>query len=163
MDDDIGTHRMTSLTIDGEAAMGRIAVWAAYLEQNLADLVGEILGDLRMGQTITEGMAASRTIDLAAKLLDGMAGISPGDQEHISTTLREARAALKERNAVLHAQVGSTLDGVGASFSSYRKMERHFQIRTDKELDAIGERLHKVGWEVFDLARIKTRVGLQGQ
>ena len=54
MEKEISAHRQTSLTVEGEAAMGRIAVWAAYLEQNLADLVGEIVGDAKMGQAITE-------------------------------------------------------------------------------------------------------------
>lgn len=163
MDDDIGTHRMTSLTVDGEAAMGRIAVWAAYLEQNLADLVGEVIGDSGMGRTITERMPASQTIDLLSKLMAAVSGISSADRGHILATLRDAKAALRERNAVLHSLVGSTLDGDGASFSSYRRKEAHFQIRTDAELDAIGEYLHKVGWEIFDLARITSRINRQAR
>jgi hypothetical protein len=143
--------------------MGRIAVWAAYLEQNLADLVGELLGDLKMGQAITEGMTSSRTTDLFSKLFDEVAGIFPQDQQYVSTTLCEAKAALKERNAILHAQVGSASAAGAASFNSYRRREFHSQIRTDAELDVIGERLHKVGWKVFDLARITIRVRRRAQ
>ncbi|GAA1118372.1 hypothetical protein [Arthrobacter flavus] len=163
MNNEIGTHRMTSLTDAGEAAMGRIAVWAAYLEQNLADLVGEVLGDLRMGRAITEGMTPSRTIDLVNKLFDEVPGISPEENQRVSATLREAKAALKDRNAVLHAQVGSAFAADAASFSSYRRRERHSQTRTDAELDAIGERLHKVGWEIFDLAGITCNLNRQAQ
>lgn len=58
----------TSMSMEGEAAVGRIAIWAAWLEQTLAHFCSALIdGGASVGSTLTEGMTASELIQTSKR------------------------------------------------------------------------------------------------
>jgi hypothetical protein len=54
-------HRIyTGMTAEGEAAVGRIAIWAAFVELNLVEMCASLINSNReIGYTVTANMSAS--------------------------------------------------------------------------------------------------------
>lgn len=148
-------HRTyTSLDSEGEAAVGRIAIWAAWLEQSLAELVSSLINGVNgSGTTITKDMMASKLIDLSKKLLKNDYASIPQDLQHKTTeALTRASLVLQQRNQILHGTVGGTLIPGSTAFHS-RKRPGEPNIHNVAELDAMGERLHSSMEEIFDCSR----------
>lgn len=152
------------MTQEGEAAVGRIAIWAAYVEQHLVDLCAELINgsNLVVGHTVTANMSASAMIELAKKLLAESDTTSAENKAITVAALTEAKAALGQRNKILHATVGSSLvEGNTAFYNSRRKKvpgtagklhQLEVALHSPAELDAIGARLYKAMddlWECY--------------
>ena len=73
-----GHRTYTGMTSEGEAAVGRIAIWAARVEQNLVRLCVRLINsdDHRIGYAVTANMGASAVIELAKKLVTGSTSTS---------------------------------------------------------------------------------------
>ena len=101
------------MTQEGEAAVGRIAIWAAYVEQHLVDLCAELINDSNagIGHAVTANMSASSMIQLAKKLLVESNTISAENKTETLAALVEAKSALEQRNKILHATVGGPVGG----------------------------------------------------
>jgi hypothetical protein len=145
---------------EGEAAIGRIAIWAASVEENLAHLCARLINtdDNDIGYAVTANMSASSVIDLARNLVVGSKAVSDEDKVELVATLAEARAALVERNRILHASLGEIRMGGKMLFTSKRKKgpvpegenPRWESIwRGLDELDAVGARLFNVSEELW--------------
>jgi hypothetical protein len=156
-------HRTyTAMTQEGEAAVGRIAIWAAYVEQHLVDLCAELInkGDATVGHTVTANMSASSMIHLAKKLL-AESDTTAENKAGTLAALTEAKAALEQRNKILHATVGGSLvEGTTTFWNSRRKRftsgpllgQLEAAQHSPAELDAIGARLYKAMddlWECY--------------
>jgi hypothetical protein len=151
------------MTQEGEAAVGRIAIWAAYVEQHLVDLCAELIneGNAAIGHTVTASMSASAMTQLAKKLLVESDTTSSESKATILAALTEAKAALEQRNKILHATVGGSLvEGTTTFWNSRRKRltsgplvgQLEATQHSPAELDAIGARLYKVMddlWECY--------------
>ncbi|WP_146617522.1 hypothetical protein [Arthrobacter globiformis] len=157
-------HRTyTAMTQEGEAAVGRIAIWAAYVEQHLVDLCAELIneGNAAVGNTVTANMSASSMIQLAKKLLLESDTTSAENKAVTLAALTEAKAALEERNKILHATVGGSLvEGSTTFWNSRRKRftsgalagQLEAAQHSPAELDALGARLYKAMddlWECY--------------
>lgn len=145
-------HRTyTSLEPEGEAAVGRVAIWAAWLETSLADLVSSLLDSMTGADTIITGdMMASRLIEFSRKLLKNeYAKIPSALQVKTSDALTKASAALKQRNQILHGVVGGTLIPGSTAFHD-RKHPGTAHLHNAEELDLMGERLHASMEEIYD-------------
>ena len=147
-------HRTyTSSDLEGEAAVGRLAIWAAWLELELAELVSILFGGVNgAGQILTSDLMASRLIDLSRKLLKNeSANIPQALQDRTSTALTEASVALGQRNRILHGTVGSTFTpGFTAFYSRKSPRPGTPAIHNAAELDAMGARLHAAMEEVVE-------------
>lgn len=156
-------HRSyTSITMEGEAAVGQIAIWAAWLEQNLVDLCAELINgrDLSIGHAVTANMSTASMISLAKKLVSESATISPEDKARTLAVLVQAKAALEQRNKVLHATVGGTLEpGMTAFYNSRRRMvpgvdgklpQLEAALRSPSDLNDIGAQVHKAMDDVWE-------------
>ncbi|MCW2763698.1 MAG: hypothetical protein JWR85_3899 [Marmoricola sp.] len=155
-------HRTyTAMTMEGEAAVGRIAIWAAWVEQHLVDLCAELInGDnLVVGNIVTANMSASALIQLAKRLVFESETVSPETKADTLAALTEAKAALEQRNKVLHATVGgSLLEGKTAFYNSRRKRFGTGELAGQLEaahhgpadLDEIGARLYRAMEDVFE-------------
>lgn len=120
----IQEHRIyTGMALDGEAAVGRIAIWAAFVEQNLVDLCASLINsDFEIGYAVTANMSASSMIQLAKKLVSESKIVSDQDRAEALALLAEAKAALEQRNKILHATVGDFMfEGKMAFYNSRRK------------------------------------------
>lgn len=106
-----GHRAYTGMTSEGEAAIGRIAIWAANVEQNLVNLCARLINidDHHIGYIVTANMGASAVSELARKLVTDSASISDEDRVEVLAMLTEARAALVQRNKILHASVGEVM------------------------------------------------------
>lgn len=145
-------HRTyTSLDSEGEAAVGRIAIWAAWLEQSLAQLASTLTNGVNgSGSIITNDMMASKLIDLSKKLLKNeYAAIPQALQDKTAEALTRASAALQQRNQILHGTVGGTMIPGSTAFYS-RKRPGDANFHSAAELDVMGERLHSSMEEIFD-------------
>lgn len=145
-------HRTyTSLDPEGEAAVGRVAIWAAWLERSLADLVSTLLkGANGAGSIVTKDLMASRLIDLSRKLLKNEYTRIPQDlQDKTTEALTKASAALEQRNRILHGTVGGTLVAGSTAFHN-RKHPGTAHLHNAEELDVMGEKLHASMEEIFD-------------
>lgn len=120
-----GHRTYTGMTSEGEAAVGRIAIWAARVEQNLVRLCVRLINsdDHRIGYAVTANMGASAVIELAKKLVTGSTSTSDEDRADILAMLTDARAALVQRNQILHASVSEIRFGDKPSFIR-RKRDR---------------------------------------
>jgi hypothetical protein len=156
-------HReYTSMTTEGEAAVGRIAIWAAWLEQHLVDLCAELInGDNpKVGNVVTANMSASGLIQLAKKLVSESSTVSHENRANTLVALTEAKAALEQRNRILHATVGSSLmEGMTTFYNSRRKTvpgkagglpQLEAAQHSAADLDEIGARLYQVMDGVFE-------------
>ncbi|MFX1822188.1 hypothetical protein PV768_20645 [Pseudarthrobacter sp. CC4] len=147
------TH--TSMSLEGEAAVGRIAIWAAWLEVTLADFCA-VLIDARtgVGTTLTDGMTGSQMIQMSKKLaLSPYSPLSPELQQRVVTVLASAKRALEQRNKILHASAGGSLTPGSTAFSSRRRNAQgqlEAAIQTPEELDTMGAQLHAAMEEVWD-------------
>lgn len=149
------------MTQEGEAAVGRIAIWAAYVEQHLVDLCAELINesDAAVGHAVTANMSASSMIQLAKKLLVESDTTSAENKATTLAALTEAKAALEQRNKILHATVGGSLiEGTTTFWNSRRKKftsgplvgQLEAAQHSPEELDAVGARLRR--WMIFGSA-----------
>lgn len=128
-----------------------MAIWAAWLESSLADLVSNLLdGTVGSGEIVTGDMMASKLIELSRKLLKNEYAKIPLDlQENTSDALTKASAALRQRNQILHGLVGGTFIPGSTAFHD-RKRPGNAYLHTAEELDLMGERLHASMEEIYD-------------
>lgn len=155
-------HRTyTAMTVEGEAAVGRIAIWAAWVEQHLVDLCAELInGDnLGVGNVVTANMSASALIQLTKKLVSESEAVTPEAKAATLAALMEAKAALEQRNKILHATVGgSLLEGKTAFYNSRRKRfsagplvgQLEAAHHGPADLDEVGARLYKAMEDIFE-------------
>jgi len=107
-DTEVPEHRLwVGMTSEGEAAVGRIALWAASVEENLTDLCVSLINPLdhEVGHAVVANMSASSMIQLARKLATDSDAARVEDRAEILAMLTEAKAALEQRNKILHASV----------------------------------------------------------
>ena len=146
-----GHRAYIGMTSEGEAAVGRIAIWAASVEQNLLRLCARLINidDPRIGYAVTANMGVSAVIELARKLVTSSTSTSDEDRADILAILTDARAALVQRNQILHASVGEVMFGGKSVF--FRRNKRTVPAGQNSdwestlhgvdELDEIGARL----------------------
>lgn len=147
-------HRTeTSLNLEGEAAVGRVAIWAAWLEASLAELTSTLLNGVNgAGSAVTNELASSKLIDLSKRLLKNKYANIPQElQDKTLNAINKASAALQRRNQILHATVGGSLTPGMTAFHS-RKRPGTAQHHSVDELDVMGEQLHTSMNEIFDCA-----------
>lgn len=145
----------TSMSMEGEAAVGRIAIWAAWLEQTLAHFCAALInGRAGVGTTLTEGMTASQLIQTSKKLaLSVYSPLSPELQDRVVKVLAMAKQALEQRNRILHASVGGSLTPDTTAFFSRRLNAKGLMeaaVHSPAELDVMGAKLHAAMEEVWD-------------
>ena len=155
------------MSAEGEAAVGRIAIWAAHVEQGLVDLCASLINsNFEVGYAVTANMSASSMIQLAKKLVSESETASAKNKAHTLAALTEAKAALEQRNKILHAAVGSSLEKDKTAFYNSRRKKApaaagklpqlEVAFHGLEDLDEIGARLyrsHEDLWEcVFLLA-----------
>ncbi|MBD1540553.1 hypothetical protein HC749_20635 [Arthrobacter sp. S13_S34] len=154
-------RRYTAMNAEGEAAVGRIAIWAAYVEQNLVDLCASLINsNPKVGHAVTANMSASSMIQLAKKLLSESKDVSADKKARTLAALTEAKAVLELRNKILHATVGgSFVKGKTAFYNSRRKTvpgvagrlpQLEAALHGPEDLDEIGARLYKAQEELWD-------------
>lgn len=149
-----GHRTYTGMTSEGEAAVGRIAIWAASVEQNLVHLCARLINidDHHIGYTVIANMGASAVIELARKLVTDSTSTSDEDRADILAILTDARAALVQRNQILHASVGEVMfEGKSVFFRRKKGTVPDGQnpvwestLHGVDELDEIGARLFNV-------------------
>jgi hypothetical protein len=155
-----GHRAFVGTTPEGEAAIGRIAIWAASVEENLAHLCARLINDddHAIGLAVTANMGASAVIDLVRKLVIDSKTTSDEDRAEVMATLTEARAALVERNRILHASLGELMHGGKMLFRSRRKKgpvpdgenpRWESTLRGLDELDEVGARLFNVSEDLW--------------
>ena len=154
-------RRYTSLDGEGEAAVGRIAIWAAFVEQGLVDLCASLINrNFEVGYAVTANMSASSMINIARKLVSESPSVSAKNKMHTLNVLTEAKGALEQRNKILHATVGGSLEkGKAAFYNSRRKKtaapagqlpQLEATFHSSEDLDAIGARLYKIQMDLWD-------------
>ncbi|MHA7177955.1 hypothetical protein ACX80D_15020 [Arthrobacter sp. Sr24] len=160
-DTEVQGHRLwVGMTSEGEAAVGRIALWAASVEENLADLCASLINHLdpEVGHAVVANMSASSMIQLARKLATDSDAVRVEDRAEILAMLTEAKAALEQRNKILHASVLEIMFGGKTAFRHRRKgrpvasgPQPHWEItlRGVDELDEIGARLFRVSEDLW--------------
>lgn len=105
-DTEVQGHRLwTGTTPEGEAAVGRIAIWAASVEDSLAELCVSLINrlDPEVGHAVVANMSASSMIQLARKLATDSDAVRVEDRAAVLAMLTAAKAALEQRNKILHA------------------------------------------------------------
>lgn len=154
-------RRYTAMDAEGEAAVGRIAIWAAYVEQNLVDLCASLINsNFEVGYAVTANMSASSMIQLAKKLLSESQRVSPKNKARTLAALAEAKAALEQRNKILHATVGGSLEKGKTAFHNSRRKKApaaagklpqlEAAFHGPEDLDEIGARLYRVQEDLWD-------------
>ncbi|WP_247046226.1 hypothetical protein [Arthrobacter rhizosphaerae] len=154
-----GHRAYVGTTSEGEAAVGRIAIWAASVEQNLADLCASLINsDSEVGYAVTANMSASQMIQLSRRLMTDSKTASDKDRAEVQALLIEAKAALEQRNKILHATVGELMFGGKTAFFNRRKkghatpaQQPHWEttLHGVEELDEIGARLFRVAEDLW--------------
>lgn len=169
-------RRYTALDPEGEAAVGRIAIWAAFVEQSLVDLCASLINtNFEIGYAVTANMSASSMIQLAKKLVSESHSMSPENKAQTIAVLTDAKDALEQRNKILHSTVGGSLEKGKAAFSNSRRkkaaappgqsLQKEAAFHGSEDLDKIGAHLFQVHEKLWDCAfpRIdKTMRGLTG-
>lgn len=145
----------TSMSLEGEAAVGRIAIWAAWLEQTLAHFCSALInGRSGVGATLTEGLPASQLIQTSRRLaLSVYSPLSQELQDRVVGVLANAQQALQQRNKILHGSVGGSLTPGTTAFFSRRLNAMGLMeatVHSPEELDEMGARLHSVMEEVWE-------------
>lgn len=153
---EIQEHRtFTGMPTETEAAVGRIAIWAAFVEQNLVDLCASLINsNFEVGYAVTANMSASSMIQLAKKLVSESKTVSDEDRAEVLALLTEAKAALEQRNKILHATVGDFQFEGKTVFTNSRRKKRPAaagelpQVEAAfhglEDLDDIGALLYRV-------------------
>ena len=144
------------MSLEGEAAVGRIAIWAAWLEQTLAHFCSALIGARNgVGTTLTEGMTASQLIQMSKRLATSHFSTLPAElQDRVVKTLTIAKQALEQRNKILHGPVGGSLEPNTTAFSSRRLNAKGLLdavVHSPDELDAMGANLYGAMEELDDL------------
>ena len=145
----------TSMSMEGEADVGRIAIWAAWLEQTLAHFCSALInGRAGVGTTLTEGMTASQLIQTSRRLaLSVYSPLSPELQDQVVKVLATAKQALEQRNRIVHASVGGSLTPGPTAFFSRRlnaKGLMNAAVHSPGELDVMGAKLHTAMEQVWE-------------
>ncbi|GAA1117578.1 hypothetical protein [Arthrobacter flavus] len=158
---EIQGHRLyTGATIEEQAAVGRIASWAASVEQNLAELCVSLINqqDHEVGYAVIANMSAGSMIQLAKKLVNDSDAVPEQERADFLALLIAAQAGLKERNKILHASTGELRIGDKPHFFHRRKRgsvasgPQPYWEATEygqDELDEIGARLFKVSDDLW--------------
>lgn len=154
-----GHRAYTGMTSEGEAAVGRIAIWAASVEQNLVHLCARLINidDHHIGYAVTANMGASAVIELVRKLVTESTSTSDEDRAEVLAMLTEARAALVQRNKILHASVGELMLEGKSVFHRRKKgtvlagqnSVWESTLHGVDELDEIGARLFNVSEDLW--------------
>lgn len=154
-----GHRAYVGTTSEGQAAVGRIAIWAASVEQNLVELCARFINsDPQVGYAVTANMSASSVIQLVRKLVTDSKTASDKDKAEVLAMLTEARAALEQRNKILHASVGELMLEGKTVFFRRRKSGPvpigqspvwESTLHGLEELDEIGARLFKVSEDLW--------------
>ena len=155
--DDQGHRTYTGMTSEGEAAVGRIAIWAARVEHNLVLLCVRLINsdDHRIGYGVTANMSASAVIELAKKLVTGSTSTSDEDRADVLAMLTDARAALVQRNQILHASVSELMFGGKSSF--IRRKKGHADDGQDPFWDLTSrgvDELDQIGAQLFNVSEV---------
>lgn len=160
-DAEVQGHRLwVGTTSEGEAAVGRIAIWAASVEDNLVELCVSLINHLdhEVGYAVVANMSASSMIQLARKLATDSDAVRDEDRAEVQAMLTEAKAALEQRNKILHASVGELMFEGKTAFRHRRKrgsVASGPQPRWETtlhgldELDEIGARLFRVSEDLW--------------
>jgi hypothetical protein len=144
------------MSMEGEAAVGRIAIWAAWLELTLAHFCSALIGARNgVGTTLTEGMTASQLIQMSKRLTTSYFSTLPEDlQGRVVKALATAKQALEQRNRILHGPVGGSWEPNTTAFYSRRLNAKGLldaAVHSPEELDAMGANLHAAMEELDDL------------
>jgi hypothetical protein len=154
-------HRVfVGTNLEAQAAIGRIAIWAAYVEDNLVELCARLVNsdDREVGYAVTVNMNASSVIQLARKLITRSKTASAKDKTEVLTMLTAAKAALEQRNKILHGTVGPLMFQGKTVFNHRRKSGpvplgqnpgwQQTSLGID-ELDEISARLFNLSEELY--------------
>lgn len=142
-------HKATQLSAEGEAAIGRIAIWAAHLERHLAELEQRL-----KGPTSRYSLFAGRSIKETRSLIRSNALLEQAEKLQILRVLADAKKSLDRRNSVIHAAIGSSVKPGAATFRGQNYPDRTLSAN---ELDNIAKRLHESSWNVFDCSMVVAR------
>lgn len=159
-DAEVQGHRIyAGTTVEGQAAIGRIAIWAASVEQNLVELCVSLINHLdhEVGYAVTSHMSASSMIQLARKLVTDSDAVAEKDRAEVEALLTAAKTALEQRNKILHASVEEIMFEGKTAFRHRRKgsvasgpqPRWESTLRGFDELDEIGARLFRVSEELW--------------
>lgn len=155
-----GHRAFVGTDFEAQAAVGRIAMWAAMVEDNLVELCARLVNsdDREVGYAVTVNMNASSVIQLARKLITHSKTASAQDRAEVLAMLTEAKAALEQRNKILHGTVGPLMFQGKTVFNHRRKIGpvpagqnpvwQQTSLGID-ELDEIGARLFTVSDELW--------------
>lgn len=149
----------TSLDIEGQAAVGRIALWAAWVEFSIAWLCNYLISDrYEKGAVVTRNMSAGGMLKLSRELVKASPQLKE-DSTRILDLLTRVQSALDDRNEVLHGSVGGALDALNgdrlAAFHSRKNNQA--VLLTNDQLDRKGKRLHELLDELVDAADLAYR------
>ncbi|MUU69695.1 hypothetical protein [Pseudarthrobacter sp. GA104] len=151
-----GHRTYTGTTPEGEAAVGRIAIWAASVEDNLVELCARLINsdNREAGYAVTVNMSASSVIQLARKLVTDSNKVSEKDKTEVLAMLTEAKAALEQRNKILHGRVGELMfEGKTTFFHRRRKGPVPVGQNPGWHSTSLGlEELDKIGARLFDVS-----------
>jgi hypothetical protein len=140
--------KTTQLTPEGEAAVGRIAIWAAMAERNLVDLIRFLEGTDSATNKKNATLSGSDAVKKNRKLVRDSAVLLPDERNEVCRVLDEVRKLLQERNAVIHAMVGTSARAGAATFRSPRGNPD--RTLTVEDLAQLAERINEFAWQVFD-------------
>ena len=153
----------TAMDTEGEAAVGRIALWCAWLEQALVDLCAKLINDdnARIGYAVTANMSASGMVQLAKTLISGTDSLSEQSKAEALAILTDAKVALERRNGVLHSVVGGSFVEGKAAFSNGKRKtfkvghpqagNQMYVLLGFEELDEIGASIYKTMNDLYSL------------
>ncbi|MBG0741352.1 hypothetical protein IV500_18470 [Paeniglutamicibacter antarcticus] len=130
------------------------------MEENLVELCMSLINplDCEVGYAVVANLSASSMIQLARKLATDSNAVKDEERAEVQAMLTEAKAALEQRNKILHASVGElmfegktafrhrTKKGPGASGPQPRW---ETTLRGLEELDEIGARLFRVSEDLW--------------
>jgi hypothetical protein len=153
-------HLYSGMTVEGQAAVGRIAIWAARVEENLVDMCASLINsNVEIGHAVTANMSASSMIQLAKKLASASETLSPEDKADFLAALTEAKAALEQRNKILHAATGEFIFDGKTTFTNTRRKkvpaaagqlpQVEAASHSPEDLDEIGARLFRASEDLW--------------
>lgn len=145
----------TAMDAEGEAAVGRIALWCAWLEQSLVDLCAQLINadNSGIGHAITANMSAAGMVQLAKTLVRESSSVSEQNKAEALVVLTDAKAALEKRNGVLHSAVGgSLLAGKTTFWNGKRKKfkEDHPEAGRQMYVHLGFEELDEIGASIYE-------------
>lgn len=149
--------KYTSLSIEGQAAVGRIAIWAAWIESGVANLVMEMVaGENRAARIVTRDLGVAKLMQLSRELVrNPHTPYSEESQEALNSVMTRAKSALEKRNKILHGAIGSALESGSVAFHSRRAaptgLSNIVHVFTEVELDQLSAELFQLTTEVLDL------------